>query len=141
MTDVGNTNIGGSLLPSRILPETAAIGTVNEDGSVTISHDWWLLIYNLCRNALNLGRTEAETIGNDVFLLRDYIPQNSLPDDANVTLHADIFSPRSSVPANSLPDHANQVLLGLFNPHNFVPQGSLPDQAQQIMQSRVFRQR
>lgn len=44
-----------SLLPGRILPQNQALGRVNEDGTVTIDKNWWLLIYNLCLQTLGTG--------------------------------------------------------------------------------------
>lgn len=41
-----------SLLPGRIIPQDVPIGKVNEDGTVTIDKDWWLLLYNLCLQTL-----------------------------------------------------------------------------------------
>ena len=39
--------MSASLLPNTILPETVPIGQVNQDGTVTINHQWWLFLYNL----------------------------------------------------------------------------------------------
>lgn len=36
-----------SLLPGQILPYDVPIGQANEDGRVTIDHDWWLFFYNI----------------------------------------------------------------------------------------------
>jgi hypothetical protein len=44
-----------SLLPNQIIPQTMPFGTVNDDGTVTIEHDWWLLIYALCEQILANG--------------------------------------------------------------------------------------
>lgn len=41
-----------SLLPGRILPQSAPFGTLNGDGTITIAQNWWLLIYNLCLQSL-----------------------------------------------------------------------------------------
>ena len=45
-----------SLLPSQILPPTARLGTVDQDGNVTIDKNWWYLIYNLCQQVLANGQ-------------------------------------------------------------------------------------
>jgi hypothetical protein len=44
-----------SLLPGQILPPSTVLGQVNESGSVTINHDWWLLLYNLTLQVLGNG--------------------------------------------------------------------------------------
>jgi hypothetical protein len=41
-----------SLLPQNILPPSQPIGTVNEDGTVLIEQNWWLLLFNLCNQVL-----------------------------------------------------------------------------------------
>lgn len=52
-----------SLLPSRILPETEPIGEMRPDGTVIISHNWWLLIYNLVLNSFGGGVTGDNAFG------------------------------------------------------------------------------
>lgn len=44
-----------SLLPQTILPATEPIGKANADGTVAITKNWWLLIYNLCQQVLGTG--------------------------------------------------------------------------------------
>lgn len=44
-----------SLLPGQILPQSAILGRVNEDGTVTIEQNWWLLLYNLTLQTLGTG--------------------------------------------------------------------------------------
>lgn len=46
-----------SLLPGQILPADTPIGQLRNDGSglVTINHDYWLLLYNLCLQTLGTG--------------------------------------------------------------------------------------
>jgi len=44
-----------SLLPGQILPPSTSLGQVNDNGSVTINHDWWLLLYNLSLQVLGNG--------------------------------------------------------------------------------------
>jgi hypothetical protein len=44
-----------SLLPGTILPPSEPIGSVNQDGTVTIDKNWWLLFYNLSNQTLGNG--------------------------------------------------------------------------------------
>jgi len=48
-----------SLLPEQILPAEIPIGKVNGDGSgnVTLNHDWWLLLYNVCLQVLGVNNS------------------------------------------------------------------------------------
>ena len=46
-----------SLLPSTILPESTPIGRVRQNGEVSIDHNWWLLLYNICLNALGTANS------------------------------------------------------------------------------------
>lgn len=83
-----------SLLPGQILPETIALGRSNSDGSVTITHDWWLLFYNLSEQVLSngSGATTLEIANAALFQAKgpDYEHQistlaaivNSLPNPA-----------------------------------------------------------
>lgn len=41
-----------SLLPETMLPENIAIGRVNPDGTVSINHQYWLLLYNIVQNSI-----------------------------------------------------------------------------------------
>lgn len=41
-----------SLLPGQILPPSVPFGRVNERGELIIEKNWWLLLYNLCAQAL-----------------------------------------------------------------------------------------
>lgn len=72
-----------SLLPGQILPPTASLGTVNEDGTVTIEQNWWLLLYNLALQVLgtssaglpadaliDLASADADAIDADAIALR-----------------------------------------------------------------------
>lgn len=43
-----------SLLPGQILPPSTPLGHVNEDGTVIIDVNWWLLFYNLCTQSLGI---------------------------------------------------------------------------------------
>ena len=51
-----------SLLPNQIIPQTMPWGTANQDGTVTVAHDWWLFLYNLAEQVLSngSGATTAE---------------------------------------------------------------------------------
>lgn len=73
-----------SLLPSRILPQTEPIGTVNDDKSVTIDKNWWLLFYNMAAQTLGtgglpasalieLGALDADAADSDAIALRQSI--------------------------------------------------------------------
>ena len=44
-----------ALLPNQIIPETVPFGKVLQDGSVRISHNWYLMLYNLWLNVLGTG--------------------------------------------------------------------------------------
>lgn len=44
-----------SLLPMEILPEVQSLGRLNEDGTITIDHQWWLLLYNIVKNSVQSG--------------------------------------------------------------------------------------
>jgi hypothetical protein len=59
-----------SLLPNQIIPQDVAFGKVNQDGSVTIAHDWWLLLYAICEQVLANG-SGANTLSlTELSLLR-----------------------------------------------------------------------
>jgi len=45
-----------SLLPGQILPPNIPIGSVNEDNSVTINENWYLLLWNICQQVLANGQ-------------------------------------------------------------------------------------
>jgi hypothetical protein len=44
-----------SLLPGQILPYDIPIGQADEDGKVTIDHDWWLFFYNIGLSVLGIN--------------------------------------------------------------------------------------
>jgi hypothetical protein len=44
-----------SLLPGQILPYDVPIGQADEDGKVTVSHDWWLFWYNVSLQVLGVN--------------------------------------------------------------------------------------
>lgn len=46
-----------SLLPGQILPADTPIGQADEDGRVTINHDYWLFFYNLALQVLGTSNT------------------------------------------------------------------------------------
>jgi hypothetical protein len=100
-----------SLLPGRILPQTEPLGTVNEDGTVIIEKNWWLLLYNLALQTLGTGAgipadqlidlesADLDAIDADAIALRAPLAAlaNLLPTDAD--------------PAPSLSDARNALLL------------------------------
>jgi hypothetical protein len=102
-----------SLLPGQMLPQTEPLGTVNENGTVTLSTNYWLLFYNLCLQVLGtnnsglpssalqeLASADTDAIDADAITLRrpvsnletrqaDYTPSSSeLPDIARALLLA-----------------------------------------------------
>lgn len=93
-----------SLLPGRILPADTPIGTVNADGTVTINHDYWLLLYNLCLQVLGTTGTlpvdsqalltetaDATDDGNDLRpQLADLERLSTLEDPQVTTVTADL---------------------------------------------------
>lgn len=44
-----------SLLPGQVLPADIPIGQADQDGKVMITHDWWLLFYNVCLQVLGIS--------------------------------------------------------------------------------------
>lgn len=71
-----------SLLPGSILPQQVSLGRVNDDGTVTIDKDWWLLIYNLCQQVLGpiptaslLDMDEASIAGADTAAVQTQISE------------------------------------------------------------------
>jgi hypothetical protein len=48
-----------ALLPQQIAAETVPLGKVLPDGSVRISHSWYLLFYNLTQQVLGNGQANA----------------------------------------------------------------------------------
>jgi len=101
-----------SLLPTRILPQSAPLGRMNEDGMVRIEKDWWLLLYNLCLQSLSTGTAlpadalldlegaDTDAIDADAIVLRrplDNLGVQVLPDT--------VISP------SELPDLARALLL------------------------------
>lgn len=61
-----------SLLPGQILPETEPIGTKSADGSITLTHNWYLLFYNLSSKVLGPAQapdpSAAISVGVSPFL-------------------------------------------------------------------------
>jgi hypothetical protein len=50
-----------SLLPGEILPQSVPLGTSDGQGNVTISTNWWLLIYNIALNSIGNGGSIPDT--------------------------------------------------------------------------------
>lgn len=103
-----------SLLPGQIQPQSVPIGRVNEDGTVTMDTNWWLLFYNLCLQVLGTGTglpadalidlasADADAIDADAIALRQPL-SNALiqalqPSDVVVSI-------------NDLPDLRRALLL------------------------------
>lgn len=103
-----------SLLPGQILPPSEPIGRVNEDGTVTIDKNWWLLLFNLCLQSLGTGGglpssalqdlagADADAMDADAMALRQPL--------SNALLQA--IQPQDVVVSpNDLPDLARTLLL------------------------------
>ena len=102
-----------SLLPSQILPPTARLGTVDQDGNVTIDKNWWYLIYNLCQEVLANG----QGLNAAAVIALDEIDSDAADADASVlglpisNLQRQVLeSPQ--VTSNDLPDIARALLWG-----------------------------
>ena len=102
-----------SLLPSQILPPTARLGTVDQDGNVTIDKNWWYLIYNLCQQVLANG----QGLNAAAVIALDEIDSDAADADASVlglpisNLQRQVLeSPQ--VTSNDLPDIARALLWG-----------------------------
>jgi len=103
-----------SLLPGQILPPSTSLGKVNEDGTVTIEHNWWLLLYNLCLQVLGNGSglpadalidlqsVDADAIDADAIALRSPL--------TNALVQA-IQPPDLVVGPDDLPDLQRALLL------------------------------
>lgn len=103
-----------SLLPTQILPPSAPIGRVNEQGEVIADKNFWLLLYNLCLNVLGTGTglpasaleelagADSDAADTDAIALRQGL--------ANALLQA--IQPQDVVVSpNDLPDLARALLL------------------------------
>lgn len=102
-----------SLLPQQILPQTIPIGTVDPNtGNVTIDKNWWLLLYNLCENALGssnnapqsdntqlIANTDTDITDTDATVLQ--LPIQNLAVQVETT----------QVSSSDLPDIARSLLL------------------------------
>lgn len=101
-----------SLLPNQILPQTVPIGTVNEDKTVTMEHDWWLFFYNVFLNALTPNGTPVvDIIANEV------------------------FAPRITLP--TIDQVLNQIQIETFLPRQ-TPKISFPSDSQNILANQIF---
>lgn len=140
-----------SLLPNQILPETTPFGQVNEDGSITISHNWYLFLYNLAFYALPSGGN------NDVLAIETFLPRVSVfanPDPASDQLRFDSFAPKQiSAPINPASDLLKtysfapkqiQASAGnandLIRTFSFMPDMNVPDlgNSQNILMNQIF---
>lgn len=103
-----------SLLPGQILPQSEPLGTVNGDGTVTISTNYWLLLYNLVLNVLGNGSgLPADALIDLESADLDAIDANSVAlrqPLANALIQA--LQPQDVVVGtNDLPDIARALLL------------------------------
>lgn len=95
-----------SLLPNQILPETVPIGTVNDDGSVSISHNWYLLFYNYFLHTLS-----PDIIPEDIILAQTFLPRVTyppVPSEASGILQGISLAPR--VPSLTVLGNAGNIL-------------------------------
>jgi len=79
-----------SLLPGEMLSPNDPLGRVNDDGTVTIDKNYWLLLYNLVQNTLGTGSglpadalidlemTDVDAAGADTAALRQPIANLAL---------------------------------------------------------------
>lgn len=91
-----------SLLPMQILPETTSLGSVNEDGTITINHNWWLLIYNVVQSSIGSGFipggdpvaiVDSDVVDNDAMINSQGIANAmalAVADSNNVPTSADL---------------------------------------------------
>lgn len=114
-----------SLLPGQILPPSTPLGRVNDDGTVVIDTNWWLLLYNLCNQVIGtqgglpvsallpIESTDFDVATADIPTLVRQIANLSiqLPEDQVVPALADVVNAltlavnayEAQVPIGSLP--------------------------------------
>lgn len=117
-----------SLLPGQILPQSTPIGRVNEDGTVTVDTNWWLLFYNLALQTLGNGSglpadalidlesADLDAIDADAIMLRQPLANALLLAQSTPDLSADM--------AKLQRDVTNATLLALTNDLDTVPLSS-----------------
>jgi hypothetical protein len=101
-----------SLLPGKILPQTIPLGKVNDDQTVTIDTDWWLLLYNLCAQTLG---TSAAGLPADALMDLESADTDAIDSDA-IALRSPLavlaaLLPTEGDPSPSLSDVRNALLL------------------------------
>lgn len=100
-----------SLLPGQILPPSVPFGRVNDRGELIIEKNWWLLLYNLCNNAL------GQSGGLPASALQELAAADSDAADADaIALRAQIAAlaqalPTEGDPVPNLSDVRNALLL------------------------------
>jgi hypothetical protein len=114
-----------SLLPGQILPPSAPFGRINEDGTVTIETNWWLLIYNLCNQSLGgqggLPASALESVETTDF----DISTTDVPALTRQIANLSAQLPESEV-VPALLSVINSLVLALNAADAEVPIGSLP---------------
>lgn len=110
-----------SLLPQQIIPQTTPLGRVQQDGSILIDHNWWLLLYNICQS-LGIGQldpaalvalesADSDAADSDAIALRQPV--------SNALMLAQTDPPQ--VASSDLPDITRALLLSqdglLPDPH------------------------
>lgn len=68
-----------SLLPQQILPITEPIGKLSDDGTITVTQNWWLLFYNLCAQTIGTAGGGALSIATQALLDTPFIPAPDNP--------------------------------------------------------------
>lgn len=113
-----------SLLPGQILPQSAILGRVNADGTVTIEQNWWLLLFNLCLQTLGTGAglpadalidlesVDIDAVGTDSAALRQPL--------SNALLLAQQLDDLSADVANLQKQVSNAILLALTTDQDIV---------------------
>jgi len=56
-----------SLLPGEMIPQSVPLGKVNADGSVTISTNYWLLLYNIALNSIGTAGAITDASLEELF--------------------------------------------------------------------------
>lgn len=99
-----------SLLPGQILPADTPIGQADEDGRVTINHDYWLFFYNLALQVLGtsnsglpssamqeLASLDSDATDTDAIALRAPVTLASVYAQDLIDVSADVAALRQAV--------------------------------------------